>query len=622
ILLNDDEVGEVVFENRERGVAVVELDHASLLAGDNLVTLEAEGGATDISLADYVKITYKRTYTAADDTLFCSAEAGELLTLKGFTSPEIRVIDITDPTEVVEEAGEVTPDGGDYTITLTVPGAGERTLFAFTEGQLKGPLDIIYNVPSTWHQEREGAEVVIVSHEDFLSSLTPLKEHREQQGWEVALVAAEDLYDELNFGHKTPFAIRDFLYLAHTQWETSPRFVLLVGDASFDPKNYLGYGEFDLLPTKLIDTEFNETASDDWFTDFDDDGLPDIAIGRLPVVSPGEASAVVTKIIDYEDAPGYLDEAVLVADENGGYDFEAACQGVESLMPEDMIVTDIFRGQLGSETARDELIDSVNEGPLLVNYVGHGSVEVWQGGLFDDDDARALTNYPELSFFINMTCLNGFFQAPYAESLAEVLLKSDQGGAIAVWTSSGLTYPQEQSAMNQELMRLLFNGEELTIGEAARRAKEAIDDQDIRKTWILFGDPATPLATDMIFETPSSSTTSSIEPAISSTTSSIEPDISSTSSTTTTSINSITSSTTTSTGLAITTTTTTTRRTSRCLVEKIYGEDSRETELLRQVRDSVLRKSPEGREIIRQYYQQSPQIVKMIENNEALKKEV
>ncbi|MCK5255854.1 MAG: hypothetical protein KAQ81_07515, partial [Deltaproteobacteria bacterium] len=207
ILLNDDKVGEVVFENRERGVAVVELDHASLLAGDNLITLEAEGGATDISLADYVKITYKRTYTAADDTLFCSAEAGELLTLKGFTSPEIRVIDITDPTEVVEEAGEVAPDGGDYTITLTVPGAGERTLFAFTEGQIKGPLDIIYNYPSAWHQESDGYEVVIISHEEFLSHLTPLKEHREQQGWEVTLVSADDLYDERNFGHKTPFAI-------------------------------------------------------------------------------------------------------------------------------------------------------------------------------------------------------------------------------------------------------------------------------------------------------------------------------------------------------------------------------------------------------------------------------
>jgi hypothetical protein len=44
--------------------------------------------------------------------------------------------------------------------------------------------------------------------------------------------------------------------------------------------------------------------------------------------------------------------------------------------------------------------------------------------------------------------------------------------------------------MNKELIRLLFNREPLTIGEAAMKAKASVSDQDIRKTWILFGDPS------------------------------------------------------------------------------------------------------------------------------------
>jgi hypothetical protein len=44
--------------------------------------------------------------------------------------------------------------------------------------------------------------------------------------------------------------------------------------------------------------------------------------------------------------------------------------------------------------------------------------------------------------------------------------------------------------MDKELLRLLFNGEGLTIGEATARAKAAVGDMDIRRTWILFGDPA------------------------------------------------------------------------------------------------------------------------------------
>jgi hypothetical protein len=64
---------------------------------------------------------------------------------------------------------------------------------------------------------------------------------------------------------------------------------------------------------------------------------------------------------------------------------------------------------------------------------------------------------------------------------------------VAVWTSSGLTEPDKQSVMNKEMIRLLFNGEGLTIGEAAMKAKASVTDQDIRKTWILFGDPSTRL---------------------------------------------------------------------------------------------------------------------------------
>ena len=43
-----------------------------------------------------------------------------------------------------------------------------------------------------------------------------------------------------------------------------------------DPRNYLGLGDFDLLPTKLVDTALLETASDDWFGDFNGDAVPDL----------------------------------------------------------------------------------------------------------------------------------------------------------------------------------------------------------------------------------------------------------------------------------------------------------------------------------------------------------
>ena len=107
---------------------------------------------------------------------------------------------------------------------------------------------------------------------------------------------------------------------ARASWKLPPRFLLLVGDATIDPRDYAGFGDADFVPTKLIalegETAELETASDDWFVDVDDDGLPDVAIGRLPVRTLDQANAIVAKTLAYEmeaDAP-WMNDVLFVAD--------------------------------------------------------------------------------------------------------------------------------------------------------------------------------------------------------------------------------------------------------------------------------------------------------------------
>jgi peptidase C25-like protein len=104
----------------------------------------------------------------------------------------------------------------------------------------------------------------------------------------------DDVYDEFSFGQKSPQAIRDFMSFATSSWKIRPGYLLLAGDASYDPKNYLGYGDSDAVPTRLLDTAFLETASDDWFTDFNNDGIAEIATGRLPICTVAEANSMVS----------------------------------------------------------------------------------------------------------------------------------------------------------------------------------------------------------------------------------------------------------------------------------------------------------------------------------------
>ena len=59
-----------------------------------------------------------------------------------------------------------------------------------------------------------------------------------------------------------------------------------------------------------------------------------------------------------------------------------------------------------------------------------------------------------------------------------------------------------------------------------------------------------------------------------------------------------------------------------CFLNQMYGGDSKETELLRYFRNELLRRTPEGQELIRLYYRLSPFIVEAMEEDEEFKEEV
>src|SRR4029077_20416560 len=134
------------------------------------------------------------------------------------------------------------------------------------------PPGVSANVSSNLRSNSHAANLLIVSNRDFFPALETLKKLRTSQGYKVEIVDVEDIYDEFSFGDKSPYAVRAFLQYARANWKTPPQYVLLTGDARYDPKNYLGFGDWDIVPPRLIDTQFMETASDDWFVDFDGDG--------------------------------------------------------------------------------------------------------------------------------------------------------------------------------------------------------------------------------------------------------------------------------------------------------------------------------------------------------------
>lgn len=492
VQLNGVDVGIVDFQNREHREITLSVPAALLHEDENVVTLTRGGvGATDVTLVDYVRLTYARQYRAASNRLNFSVDNGRAVRVEGFTSSHIRVLDITNANVkelvVVPQAVE-----GGYAFTLSAaPGA--RTLLAFAD-EADHPYRIVRNEPSNLSDPRSSADFLIITHNNFRQAVEPLRRLRERQGLKTVIVDVEDVFDEFSFGAYSPQALHDFLALTVQTWQRAPRYVLLVGDATFDPRRYLGgSGEGDLVPGLMVDTAFMEATSDDALADFDDDGLSEMAVGRLPVRTAQEAAVLINKIIAYDiGAHGDPLErgALIVSDRANGFDFQGAGIEIGSQLPAGMFVQMINRDDGDTSAVHNQIIAGINRGPMLVTYLGHGSVGVWTGdGILSVADAPLLSNGERLPLFVMTTCLNGSYMELGSDSMAEALVKAPQGGGIAAWASSGLTEPSGQVLVTERLYQSLFGAGSVRLGDAIRLAKASTSDVDIRRTWILIGDP-------------------------------------------------------------------------------------------------------------------------------------
>src|SRR6476659_9857863 len=219
-----------------------------------------------------------------------------------------------------------------------------HTLLALSAAQIASPVNIAAHQPSRLHMPQAGAELVIVAAPQFNGQMQPLAAMHKAEGKSVAIVSTDEIYDEFNFGEPSPFAIRSFLKTAVTVWTAKPHYLLLAGDASVDPRNYLGFGFLDFVPTKIVVTSELKTASDDWFSDFNNSGFAQIATGRLPARTSDDAQTMTGKILSYASGAigSWNNQSMVVADvDDPSLSFSQAAQGIQHVLPQSMNVSTV-----------------------------------------------------------------------------------------------------------------------------------------------------------------------------------------------------------------------------------------------------------------------------------------
>jgi hypothetical protein len=312
-------------------------------------------------------------------------------------------------------------------------------------------------------------------------------------------VAVEDIYDQFGFGEPRPEAIREFLEYAYHFWrEPRVRYVLLLGDGTYDFKDYLGTGVKNQVPPLMVKTQYLWTVSDPTLGMVNGgDRLPDLAVGRLPAATSEELRAMVSKILDFETRTlSRSGPVVLVTDDpDEAGNFVANAEDLEASVLADREVIAVHLSELGVSSTRTEILRRFDAGASLVSYVGHGGIALWADeNIFASSDVSRLEPQPQQPLLLTMNCLNGYFVFPYFNSLSEELLKAEGKGVIAAFSPSGLSLDDPAHEYHSALLEAVFDEAHERLGDAVLEAQETFaasgDSSGLVSIYHLLGDPA------------------------------------------------------------------------------------------------------------------------------------
>ncbi len=504
------------------------LDPSLLKNGENQVLIQYQGEQEEcFAFLDWFELYFPRSFAASNNQLsFYSIDNAQPMRYSVTNlaqSNDYYVFDVTDPINPVVLLANQTPQSG--TLTFDLPASDHSRHIWVTS--LSSPT--ITTVAALEPFERKNdllatsnqADYLIITHQTFLpyaEQIAALRPHLKSK-----VVTVRDIYMDFNSGVPDPTAIRNFIRYAYNQWQDpSPSYVLLYGDAHYDYRHIILSDTIRVPTMEIYDqSEVDSRATDNYFVDLNYSSnhrfsaiSPDLAIGRIPIESTLDAERYYKKITSYEqnaEHDGWQTVLTFVADDNirPGVTNEWMHQDQTEEMAvlpnlqkfnKRKVYLSMYPSQPGGfgtvkPEANKDLIDYLNQGTLIVNYVGHGSPTQWahEEVFVMDRDLKRIINPGKLPFLIAATCDFGKFDDPHEPCFTEALIWEEDYGIIGALASSRLVLSYLNARFNKDFYIALFpkNGSSLSLGEAKLLATQpGVNDQK----FFLLADPTMHLA--------------------------------------------------------------------------------------------------------------------------------
>lgn len=428
----------------------------------------------------------------------------------------------------------------DGNLSFSIP-SGDLREFVLVQTNKTFPS---FSVEDTPNQNLHGlaqTEMVIIVPTDFREDAERLADiHRINDGLSVEVVSPEEIYNEFSSGTPDATAYRRFMKMFYDRslinGGEAPKYLLLFGDGTYDnrflTKEWKSYSELDkknMLLTYQTTESLNAYSyvADDYFGLLDDEedifhyewkkpvsgGLIDIGIGRLTVKTKKQSKDVVDKIISYmtDNKFGFWKNSLcFLADDGSGsdnfstghqYDADDVAAIIEKSSPEyiiDKVYFDSYKKNTNGNSypdVRKEIQRKLNDGLLVLDYVGHGGTEALSDEKVITHNDILKYKYQNLPLWITTTCDFCRFDEIHTSAGEDVLLNEKSGG-IALFTTSRVSFTGINKKVNSGLINHLFATTDYrrnSLGDVIKKVKRSMTDGE-KLSFCLIGDPALKLS--------------------------------------------------------------------------------------------------------------------------------
>lgn len=502
---------------------------ADKIAADNRSVVRFEYTCDDriaTGSLDWIEIVYPRGLIADNNTFTFFTDPGLQgcveYSINGFDGSDVYAFDVTDPAQPVRVAN-VAPAGSIYSIREIADSGKVRRYFV--SGKLLSatvsPLPAL-RLRSDVIAGKTG-DYIIVTHPDLETSANAYAQYRaKSSGLKVSVVTTDAIMNEFGYGMQDPTAIRDYIGYAYRNAPVRPRYILFWGDGHFDYKNISTLSNNYVIPFESLDPDdsswglFTHTTEDFFVRVDGNDLLPDLAIGRLPIVSNTVGEQMLTKVRNYEtesSADDWRTRIIMIADDgstsNGESDRDMHLRQSESLasntIPNDITASKVYLVEFATDNiargkrkpgATAEMLNAINTGgALFVNWIGHGNPRVWSHEFVFERETTPvkMLNSNKYFFTTAATCDFARFDMADVQSGAEELVLLPESGSIGVFSAARVVFSDRNAALNEAFYRALFTRDENSllpaVGDALRTVKQTFNGDNDEKFFLL-GDPA------------------------------------------------------------------------------------------------------------------------------------